>query len=73
MEYQKIRNLFNNTSNQPSKFRRKNWVKIIDKSRGTYNVNSDINFKTTMLNSSLCDYNDACVLLKKTSNYRSRS
>ena len=73
MEYQKIRNLFNNTSNQPSKFRRKNWVKIIDKSRGTYNVNSDINFKTTMLNSNLCDYNDACVLLKKTSNYRSRS
>ena len=73
MEYQKIRNLFNNTSNQPSKFRRKNWVKIIDKSRGTYNVNSEINFKTTMLNSSLCDYNDACVLLKKTSNYRSRS
>ena len=73
MEYQKIRNLFNNTSNQPSKFRRKNWVKIIDKSRGTYNVNSDINFKTTMLNSSLCDYNDACVLLKETSNYRSRS
>ena len=28
MEYQKIINLLDNTSNQPSKFRTKNWVKI---------------------------------------------
>ena len=50
MEYQKIVNLLDdNTSNEPSKFRTKNWVEINDKSRGTYNVNSQIKFKTTML------------------------
>ena len=51
MEYQKIANLMDDTSNQPSKFRTRNWVEINDESRGTYNVNSQINFKTTMLKS----------------------
>ena len=30
MEYQKIANLLDNKSNQPSKFRTKNWVEIED-------------------------------------------
>ena len=30
IEYQKIINLLDNTSNQPTKFRRKNWVEIND-------------------------------------------
>ena len=64
MEYQKIANLIDGTSNQPSKFRTKNWVEINDESRGTYNVNSQIKFKTTMLKSSLCDYSDAYILVK---------
>ena len=42
MEYQKIRNFLDNASNQPSKFRTKNWIEISDKSRGTYNTNSQI-------------------------------
>ena len=50
MEYQKIANLIDDASNQPSKFRTKNWVEINDESRGTYNVNSQIKFKTIMLN-----------------------
>ena len=51
MEYQKIANLIDDdTSNQPSKFRTRNWVEINDESRGAYNVNSQIKFKTTMLN-----------------------
>ena len=66
MEYQKIANLIDYTSNQPSKFRTKNWVEIIDESRGTYNVNSQIKFKTTMLRSSLCDYTDAYIIVKGT-------
>ena len=57
-------NLIDDTSNQPSKFRTKNWVEINDESRGTYNVNSEIKFKTTMLKSSLCDYSDAYILVK---------
>ena len=59
MEYQKIANLLDNASNQPSKFRTKNWVEINDESRETYAVNKQIKFQTSMLRSSLCDYSDA--------------
>ena len=66
MEYQKIANLLDDSSsNQPSKFRTKNWVEVNDESRGTYNVNSQIKFKITMLKSSLCDYSDAYILVKE--------
>ena len=66
MEYQKIANLVDDASNQPSKFRTKNWVEINDESRETYNVNSQIKFKTIMSKSSLCDYSDADILVKGT-------
>ena len=66
MEYQKIANLIDDTPNQPSKFRTKNWFEINDESRGAYKVNSQIKFKTTMLKSSLCDYSDAYILNKGT-------
>ena len=46
MEYQKIANLLNKTSNQPSKFRKKNWVETNDRPTGTYSVNRHTNFKT---------------------------
>ena len=72
MEYQKIANLIDDTSNQPSKFRTKNLVEINDESRGTYNVNSQIKFKTTMLKSSLCDYSDAYILVKGTTTINGR-
>ena len=52
-------------SNQPSKFRTKNFVEINDESRGRYTTGSDIKFKTTMLRSSLCDYTDAYILVKE--------
>ena len=52
MEYQKIINLLDNTSNQPSKFRTK--------------IHSQIKFKTIMLKSSLCDYGGAYILVKGT-------
>ena len=56
--------MLENTSNQPSKFRAKNWIEINDESRGTYNTNSQIKFKTTMLKSSLYDHSDAYILFK---------
>ena len=70
MEYQKIANLLDNEvaltqSNQPSKFRTRNWVEINDESRRTYTSNN-IRFKTTMLRSSLCDYADAYIHVKGT-------
>ena len=65
MEYQKIVNLLENTLNQPSKFRTRNWVEINDEQRGTYTGNN-IKFKTTMLRSNLCDYGDAYILVRGT-------
>ena len=57
-------NLLNDKSNQPSKFRTKNWVEINDDVRIVYSPNKQIRFKTSMLRSSLCDYSDAYILVK---------
>ena len=65
MEYQKIANLKDDASYQPTKFRTKNWVEINNESRGIYNANSQIKFKSAMLKSSLCDYSDAYILVKE--------
>ena len=65
MEYQKIANLLDNTSNQISKFRTRNLVEKNDDSRGAY-TNSDIKFKSTMLKFNLCDYADAYIFVKGT-------
>ena len=66
MEYQKIINLLDNTSNLPSKLKTKNWVEINDESQGTYNKDNQIRYKTSMLRSSLCDYSNAYTLVKET-------
>ena len=47
MEYHKKINLLDNTSNQLSKFRTKNWIEIKDHLRGVYNTNN-VRFKTTL-------------------------
>ena len=62
MEYQKIINLLDNTSNQPYKFRTNNSTEINDDARGTYRIKSQIKMKASMLKSSLCDYRDAYIL-----------
>ena len=67
MRYQKIANLLDNVSNQPSKFKTRSWVEINDESRGTYTGDS-IKFKTAMLKSNLCDYADAYIVLNGTIN-----
>ena len=48
MGYQKIINLLDNTPNQTTKFRTKNWVEINDDSHETYNTYSQIKFKTNV-------------------------
>ena len=63
MEYQKVANLLESTSDNLSKFRRRNLVEINDESRDNY-TNSDIRFKTTMLRSNLFDYADSYILVK---------
>ena len=58
MEYQKITNLLDDSSDKTSKFRTKNWVEINDESRRNYNDDKQVRFKITMLKSSLCHYSD---------------
>ena len=65
MQYQKISYLLESTSDNLSKFIKRNWVEINDESRGNY-ANSDIRFKTTMLRSNLCNYADSYILVKGT-------
>ena len=61
MEYQKI-----NKFRFRRKLGQKNWAGRNDDAGGTYNFNSQIKFKATMLNPSLCDYSDAHILFKGT-------
>ena len=64
MEYQKIANLLESASNQPSKFRTRNWAEINDESKGRYD-NSNIRFKASIIMSKICDYGDAYIVLNK--------
>ena len=58
--------MLDNTPNQPSKFKTKNWVEVNDELRGTYNKDIPIRFKTSILRSSFCDYSEAYILVKGT-------
>ena len=49
MEYQRTINFLNNTPNQQTKFRRKNWLQTNHESRGKYNTNNQNKFKTLIL------------------------
>ena len=66
MEYQKIRKLFNDITNEPLKFRTRNWVEINDESQGTYSAYSDIKFKTSMIRRNLCNYGDVYIHVRGT-------
>ena len=66
MEYQNIIILLENTPDQRSNFRIKNWVEVYDESRGTYNVNSQLKSKILRLSSSLRDYSDADIAVSAT-------
>ena len=52
--------MLDNTLDQPSKFRTKNWIEINVESKELYNTSSDIR------RSDLCDYADAYILVKGT-------
>ena len=64
--------MLDNKPNQLSKFRTKNCIEINCQSRGVYNTNSDIRFKTTMVKSSLCDYRDAYILAARQADERDK-
>ena len=45
MEFQEIINLLDNTSNQPTKFRTKNWIEINDDTHVMYNTKIKLTLK----------------------------
>ena len=65
MKYQKIINLLDDTTNQMSKSRTRNWAEINDRSKGRYH-NSNFRFKKSIIRSNLCDYSDVYILVKGT-------
>ena len=64
LEYQNIKHLLDKTTDQPSKFRTRKLVEVSDVSNETYKTGKQIDFYTLMLNSSLCDFIGACIVLK---------
>ena len=63
METQKIVNLLNGSDNENSKFATKKWYVIDSESKGNYS--HQINVLTSSLESSLCDYSDAYILVTR--------
>ena len=63
METQKIVNLLNHTGNENSKFATKKWYVIDSESKGNYSDKNEIKFLTSSLESNLCDYSDAYILV----------
>ena len=63
METQKIVNLLNGSDNENSKFATKKWYIIDNESKGNYSHHNPIKFLTSSLESSLCDYSDAYILV----------
>ena len=63
METQKIVNLINGTDNDNSKFATKRRYVIDSESNGNYSQNDEIKFLTRSIESRLCDYSDAHILV----------
>ena len=63
METQKIVNLLNGCDNENSKFATKTWYVIDSESKGNYSHENRIRFLTNSLESNLCDYFDAYILV----------
>ena len=66
MEYQKIINLPDATSDNVPKFITKKRREVNDLSGKSYSINKQIRFKTSILRSEICDYSDAYVTVKGT-------
>ena len=63
METQKIVNLLNGSDNENSKFLTQKWYIIDSESNCNYSKDEEIKFLTKSIESSLCDYSDAYILV----------
>ena len=59
----KIVNLLDDTGNENTKFVTKKWYVIDNESKGNYSSTSSIKFQINSLQTSLCDYSDAYILV----------
>ena len=63
MEAQKTVNLLNGSDNENSKFATKKWYIIDSESKGNYSHENPIKVLTKSIESSLCNYSDAYILV----------
>ena len=63
METQKIVNILNDPNNETSKFATKKWYVIDSETKGNYLPDNEVKFLASSLESSLCDYSDAYILV----------
>ena len=63
METQKIVNLLSSSDNENSKFATQKWYIIDSESKSNYLTDNEIEFLTSSLESNLCDYSDAYILV----------
>ena len=63
MEIQKIKNVLNNAEGEYSTFATKKWYDIDSESKGNYSHQNPIIFLKNSLESSLCHYSDAYILV----------
>ena len=67
MEYQKMTNLLDATSDNVPRFITKKWIEVHDQSGNAedrYKPSKQMRFKTSMLRSDLCDFSDAYIVVK---------
>ena len=62
MEHQKILSLLNDANN--SRFVTRKWNILNDNSKANYDAGNEITYNTELLKSSLCDYNNAYILVR---------
>ena len=68
METQKIINWLNSSDNENSKFETKKWYVIDIESKGNCSDENEIKFLGSSLESNLCDYSDAYILVTRNIN-----
>ena len=68
METQKIVNLLIGSDNDNSRFATKKWYIINSESKVNYSQNNEIKFLIRSIESSLCDYSEAYILVTATPN-----
>ena len=66
MEFEKIVNFLDITSDNKDlpKFVTEKWIEVYDQSGGNNSTNKEIRIKTSMPISDLCDFSDACIVVK---------